>query len=152
MKQLIVIIVSLFILSGCSLSSREKPVPTEAPPSATQEVQITEEPPATEEPEIVKEPAPVLLAQSETKLLNRENDRVHNILLAAESLDGYELAPGEVFSFNDVVGDRTEEKGYRDAPVYIKGKEAEDCGGGVCQVSTTLYQAADAAGLSIIER
>lgn len=152
MKKIFIIIISVFMLSGCTGNDRTESLPSENPPSATPTAQVTEEPKALEEPETVTEPAPVLLAQAKTELLNKDNDRVHNILLAADKLNGYELSPGEVFSFNEVLGNRTAEKGYREATVYVKGKEEEECGGGVCQVSTTLYQAADAAGLSVIER
>jgi len=81
---------------------------------------------------------------------NRE--RTHNIKLAAEAIDNQVLFPGEQFSFNQVVGERTEEKGYLRAPVIIKGEFAEDVGGGICQVSSTLYNAVNIRGIAIIER
>lgn len=77
----------------------------------------------------------------ETAFNPRETARVDNILLAAGAIDGTLLAPGEVFSFNEVVGPRTFERGYQDAPVIINGKLVPDVGGGVCQVSSTLHVA-----------
>lgn len=77
--------------------------------------------------------------------------RKHNIALAAKSLSGTVLRQDEVFSFNRKVGLRTEENGYKPAPVILNGEFTEGVGGGVCQVSTTLYNAALKAGLEIIE-
>ncbi|UOQ92117.1 VanW family protein [Halobacillus shinanisalinarum] len=80
------------------------------------------------------------------------NERTNNIDLAAKAINNHVVFPGEMFSFNQVVGKRTKEKGYLRAPVIVKGELAEDIGGGICQVSSTLFNAADDAGLKIIER
>ena len=77
--------------------------------------------------------------------------RAHNIALAASRLNGCVLAAGEVLSFNARAGARTAQNGYRAAPVIVRGEFAEGVGGGVCQVSTTLYNAALLAGLSVAE-
>src|SRR5699024_8549970 len=58
----------------------------------------------------------------------------------------------ETFSFNNVVGKRTKEKGYKKAPVIVKGELAEDIGGGICQVSSTLFNAVNLQGIEIVER
>ncbi|WP_188454608.1 VanW family protein [Virgibacillus oceani] len=79
-------------------------------------------------------------------------ERSHNIDLASEAINNYVVFPGETFSFNKVVGKRTKEKGYKRAPVIVKGELAEDIGGGICQVSSTLYNAVDLAGLEVVER
>lgn len=79
-------------------------------------------------------------------------NRTHNIRLALSALDGIKLAPGEIFSFNGIVGERCERRGYRVSKVINNGEYAEGVGGGVCQVSTTLYNAALVAGLEITER
>lgn len=79
-------------------------------------------------------------------------NRVHNIGLGAKAINGYLLAPGEIFSFEAVVGDSTREKGYREAPVIVGGKLVPGLGGGLCQVSSTLYNAALLANLAIVER
>lgn len=84
---------------------------------------------------------------------NRHNSsRVHNIRLAAEAIDSVVVFPGEVFSFNDTVGMRTTGKGYRSAPIIVRGELAEGIGGGICQVSSTLFNAVDQAGLQIVSR
>ncbi|WP_261129277.1 VanW family protein [Bacillus sp. Marseille-Q3570] len=82
---------------------------------------------------------------------NNEN-RTHNISLAAEAMDNTVIFPGETFSFNKVVGRRTKKKGYLPAPVIVRGEVSEGIGGGICQVSSTLFNAVDRAGLQIIER
>ncbi|WP_102273000.1 VanW family protein [Cytobacillus massiliigabonensis] len=84
---------------------------------------------------------------------NRNNTaRSHNITLASEAINNYVIFPGEKFSFNQVVGKRTKERGYMRAPVIVRGELAEDIGGGICQVSSTLFNAADRAGLKMVER
>lgn len=82
---------------------------------------------------------------------NNKN-RSHNIALAAAALDSTVVFPGETFSFNKTVGKRTAEKGYREAAVIVRGELSEGIGGGICQVSSTLFNAADNAGMQIIER
>ncbi|OIQ11715.1 VanW family protein [Neomoorella thermoacetica] len=81
-----------------------------------------------------------------------EADRTHNIRLAAGTLDGLWLPPGGEFSFNRTVGPRTPDRGYRDALVVEEGNFVPGTGGGVCQVSSTLYNVALLAGLTITER
>ncbi len=75
-----------------------------------------------------------------------------NIRLACEALNGTIVQPGQEISFNDTVGERTEEKGYKGAAAYNNGEVVEEIGGGVCQVSTTLYNAAVKAGMNITMR
>ncbi|HHX73434.1 MAG TPA: hypothetical protein GX699_00830 [Firmicutes bacterium] len=79
-------------------------------------------------------------------------NRVHNIRLAAAALDKIIIFPGEEFSFNEAVGDTTAAKGYKTAPVIVGGELVDGLGGGVCQVSTTLYNAVLRANLQILER
>ncbi|MCO7125851.1 VanW family protein [Sporolactobacillus shoreicorticis] len=78
--------------------------------------------------------------------------RAHNIDLAAKALDSHVVFPNETFSFNQTVGMRTKKKGYRSAPIIVRGEFSEGVGGGICQVSSTLFNAADRAGLKIVER
>ena len=80
------------------------------------------------------------------------NNRSTNIELAAEKINGTVVMPGENFSFNTVVGKRTIEAGYKEGTAYIGGKVVPDVGGGVCQVSSTLYNTALLANLEIVER
>jgi vancomycin resistance protein YoaR len=82
----------------------------------------------------------------------RNKNRSHNIALAAKAINNYVVLPGETFSFNQVVGKRTRDKGYLQAPVIVKGELSEGIGGGICQVSSTLYNAVDQAGLHIVKR
>ena len=77
--------------------------------------------------------------------------RVRNIELAADLLDGYVVAPGRTFSFNEVVGPRTESRGYVPAPVIMGSRLVNGVGGGICQVSSTLFNAVFRAGLDIRE-
>src|SRR5699024_5189614 len=87
-----------------------------------------------------------------TKFKPENKERTHNIVLAAEAINNYVLFPDETFSFNEVVGKRTEAKGYKRAPVIVKGELAEDIGGGICQVSSTLYNAVDLRGVEMVAR
>lgn len=73
-------------------------------------------------------------------------NRSYNIALATKALNGITIAPNEQFSFNDVVGERTEANGYKNAKVILDGSYTDGVGGGVCQVSTTLYNALLLAG------
>lgn len=79
-------------------------------------------------------------------------NRIHNVELVSSLIDNKFIAPGEVFSFNKTTGERNAKKGFLSAPVIINGKLAEGLGGGVCQVSTTLFNAAYEAGLKIVAR
>src|SRR3954467_4103694 len=79
-------------------------------------------------------------------------NRVHNVQLVAHLVDGHVIAPGTTFSFNDATGARTADKGFRVAPVIINGELKTGLGGGVCQVSTTVFNAAYEAGLPITSR
>lgn len=87
-----------------------------------------------------------------TNFATSNNNRVTNITLAAEAINGKVIMPGDSFSFNDVVGRRTEEKGYKPAKVIVGDKFIDDFGGGVCQVSSTLYNAVMRANISSTER
>ena len=78
--------------------------------------------------------------------------RLHNVQLVAGLIDGALVAPGARFSFNQTTGERNEAKGFEEAPVIINGELESGIGGGVCQVSTTLFNAAFEAGLSIDKR
>ncbi len=78
--------------------------------------------------------------------------RSANIKLAAETIDGHIMMPGETFSFNGFLGPRTTKKGYRIAGVYANGRHDFGVGGGICQVSTTLYNALVFSGLKIDKR
>lgn len=78
--------------------------------------------------------------------------RTTNLTLACQAINGTVIQPGETFSFNDVVGERTAAKGYQPGIVYVSGISAPEVGGGVCQVASTIYCAALYANLEIVER
>ena len=80
------------------------------------------------------------------------SNRATNLQLACRAVNGYILKPGETFSFNDVVGKRTAEKGYKSAAAYVNGKTVDSLGGGICQVSSSLYYCALLADLEILTR
>ncbi len=79
-------------------------------------------------------------------------NRLHNVRLVAQLVDGALIAPGAEFSFNKTTGERSPERGFREAPVIINGELQNGIGGGVCQVSTTVFNAAFESGLSITSR
>lgn len=91
------------------------------------------------------------ISYAQTKTTSN-SDRNRNIQLAAAEFNGMRVEPGETVSFNKTTGERTEAKGYRPAGAYSGGVLVQEPGGGVCQVSTTLYNAAVKADLEIIER
>lgn len=93
-----------------------------------------------------------VIGQYTTYFNSGNKNRSHNIMLASQAINNYVVLPGETFSFNKVVGKRTKEKGYLQAPVIVRGELSEGIGGGICQVSSTLFNAVDKAGLHIIAR
>ncbi len=111
-----------------------------------------ETPAPSQSPMATEEPKRTLLGKAETEILDGEENRIHNISLAISAIDGFTLEPGETFSFNDTVGPRTSERGYKEASVIIQMEKRRDFGGGVCQVSSTLFQAARSAGFEVFER
>lgn len=176
MKKIISFILCAFIvliLSSCRSNPKpykEEPAPTknmeykeinqgnaqsvpETPPAETpkpEAAQPSTPAPAPKEPE--KKPAPKPLGSYSTNLLSKDKDRTYNIKLGAKKVNGYKLNPGDTFSFNDVVGKRSAETGFRTAAIIVNGEYEEGVGGGVCQLSTTIFNAADKAGLQILER
>jgi len=81
-----------------------------------------------------------------------DSNRIHNVQLVAHLVDRKLIAPGTTFSFNGTTGERSAAKGFREAPVIINGELQTGLGGGVCQVSTTVFNAAFEAGLPITAR
>lgn len=92
-----------------------------------------------------------LLSRFSTKFNPSAAGRARNIELAAEKINGAVVAPGETFSFNACVGERTRANGFCEAPIIFEGDFVAGVGGGVCQVSTTLYNAALLSGMKIEE-
>ncbi|WP_343777728.1 VanW family protein [Clostridium sartagoforme] len=83
---------------------------------------------------------------------NTGDGRVRNMEIAAQIVSGTIVMPGEEFSYNELIGDTTPDKGYEKANTYVGNKIVPDYGGGICQVSTTLYRAAMRANLRSTER
>lgn len=102
--------------------------------------------------QIGNEAFPDLLATCTTTYITSKVGRTTNLKLASSKINGYVLMPGETFSYNDVVGERTVEAGFQMAGVYSNGQEVEGLGGGICQISSTLYNIAVKSNLEIVER
>jgi len=93
-----------------------------------------------------------LLGRGSSKFVGSIANRIYNIGLASSKFKGVLIAPGENLSFNQILGDVSQETGFRQAYIIKEGKTVLGDGGGVCQVSTTLFRAALNAGLPILER
>ena len=102
--------------------------------------------------QIGTEAFPDLLSEFSTSFASSSRNRATNISLAGSKLDGVVLMPGETLSYNQTVGRRTAAAGYKSAPAYLNGEVIQSIGGGICQVSSTLYNAALYANLEIVER
>ena len=95
---------------------------------------------------------PDLLSTYSTNYSASNRNRTTNLILAANKINGTVIMPGETFSYNKVVGARTIAAGYKEAPIYVSGKVVDGLGGGICQITTTLYNAALYANLEIVQR
>ncbi len=128
--------------------------------------QLTEKLDAGVESETLRvEPQKILAEITRTELMNRfglistyttkttsDKNRNTNIRLSAEAISGTAVMPGETFSFNRATGERTAAKGYREAPAISGGQSRDETGGGVCQTSSTLFNAVARANLEIVDR
>jgi len=117
-----------------------QPITRSTPPVATTQVVPPTPTPRTE------------MASYETTFDPNEEGRNTNIKLAAASVHGHIVHPGETFSFNEVVGPTNQARGYEKSMIFIDGEKHQGFGGGVCQVSTTIFNAAEDAGMTILER
>ena len=95
---------------------------------------------------------PDMLSTYSTRYSTSDRDRTTNLQLAASKINGTVLMPGETFSYNQVVGERTIAAGYKEAPIYVQGEVVDGLGGGICQITSTLYNAVLYANLEIVER
>ena len=93
-----------------------------------------------------------LIGACTTSYWNSSPNRINNVELASSKINGTILYPGDLFSYNEVVGERTREGGFLPAPAYVDGDVKEEVGGGACQVSSTLYAATVFAFLETVER
>lgn len=101
---------------------------------------------------LLSHPGEVCIGGYTTSLAARSRSQRHNSELALNKLIGVVIQPGETFSFNKCVGSFSRDLGYRRAPVSYNGQLIDSWGGGVCQTSTTLYNAALLSGMDIVER
>lgn len=121
----------------------------------SEEVVELEAPIETTKPAIDKDQLQLLnkkISSFNTNFSSSNGNRSNNIQLATEAINGTILMPGDSFSFNDIVGERTRERGYKDAGVIIGDSVQSGLGGGICQVSSTLYNAMLRAGIKPTER
>ena len=95
---------------------------------------------------------PDMLSTYSTRYSTSDRDRTTNLQLAASKINGTVIMPGETFSYNQVVGERTIAAGYKEAPIYVSGEVVDGLGGGICQITSTLYNAVLYANLEIVER
>ena len=112
---------------------------------------ITLEPKVTEA-SINAELFGTVLGKFSTSYATSSKNRSDNVELAASRIDGIILMPNEEFSYNNIVGKRTAQNGFKEAPVFENGETVQGMGGGVCQVSSTLYSAVLYANLPVLER
>jgi vancomycin resistance protein YoaR len=99
------------------------------------------------------EPLETSIVDFSTSIKGNTKNRANNVRQALANIDGHVVMPGEIFSFNEVVGKRTEENGFLEAPIINRDKAlVPGMGGGVCQASTTTYNAVLRAGMEIVER
>jgi len=92
------------------------------------------------------------ISEYTTKFNKKSFGRAENIRLASKAIDEKEILPGEIFSYNQTVGPTNKKNGYKLSEIFIKGKKSKGYGGGVCQVSSTLYNAVLDAGFEVTER
>ena len=102
--------------------------------------------------QIGTEAFPNLLSTFTTKYDRTNTNRTTNLQLAVNKINGTVLLPGEEFSYNKVVGERTIAAGYKDAKIYSNGEVVDGLGGGICQISSTLYNTVLLANLEVTER
>lgn len=95
---------------------------------------------------------PDLLAEYSTDFSSSNYNRATNVQLATRKMNGTVIMPGEIFSFNDVVGERTSAAGYKEGIAYSGGQVVTEIGGGICQVASTLYNTALRANMEIVYR
>jgi len=121
------------------------------------------EPKATPKPEVKNETVQAqkptqaantgnVLASHKTEFNAGDKSRTNNITRASNTINGHVVKPGETFSYNETVGPTIERRGYEEGTIYVDGEKKKGFGGGVCQVSSTLSEAVEGAGLKITER
>ena len=125
----------------------EVPEPEEPEPDEAEEERTSEE---TPEPEAPREPE--LIGEFSTPIVDDTPSRLKNLELACAYMNGTVVDPGGEFSFNAAVGVRTADRGFEKGYVFVGNEKREQVGGGICQISSTLYNSAMGAGMEITER
>lgn len=134
MKKCIIFLVLLL----CSCSAPKKQIGSENKPQTrevTRKITVHE----------------ISVVEATTDIIDKGENRINNILLACQKISGIKLSAGEEFSFNKTTGRKTAKNGYKTAPVLVDGEKSYGIGGGVCQVSTTIYMAVKSGGFEITE-
>ena len=93
-----------------------------------------------------------LISSFSTKVYTKTADRINNLNIVCDRLSGTILEPGEEFSYNDICGPYNKEQGFGKATVFVGGEEVQEYGGGVCQLSSTLYNALKGLNIEFLER
>ena len=137
----IITIILILILAGCSANDTQHKKMSKEKQAEGKVLKNSEK---TEEE--------IVLGEAVTNILDKGENRVNNIEIACKKIYETKLEPEKVFSFNSATGERNTKNGYKNAPVIVNGEKSEGIGGGVCQVSTTIYLASLNANLSIIEQ
>ncbi|MDR3586666.1 MAG: VanW family protein [Desulfosporosinus sp.] len=115
-------------------------------------IPVVEVPASVNTEEVKKLAFDAIIGEYSTKFAVEDKNRSENLTTAAKVLDRKVIRPGETFSFNDTVGPREPGTGYKDAYVIVDGEYVQGTGGGVCQVSSTLYNAVLLSNLGVVER
>lgn len=154
---MIYVFILICMLTSCTNAEKEETSPTPVPSVSETSTPMPSTPVITASPAI--EPSPEAASHEdkaisgfETKILDKSKNRMINLKIAAKAIDGFVLKSNEEFSFNGVVGERSADKGYKEAGILVGEEHTTGMGGGVCQISTTLYNAAKIGGFEITER
>lgn len=146
-----IVVATIYIIysSSNSLSNNESNIKNEN--NSNKNKNETPSSPPPKEP--VKQEKETEIAYFSTNIYDKDENRVYNIGLAIEKINGKIIKKGEVFSFNDTVGAMGEKQGYKKAVGFdSNGKKIQVFGGGMCQISSTVYNAALISNLEIVER
>lgn len=156
----VLILIIITILTGCSSVNREKTIGREAeykktvksstPPAITNKVKPV--PPISLKHNPIKTSVIETISVFKTKLLDKTRSRIFNIKKAAKKINSFTLESNAIFSFNKVVGERSPQKGYKTAKILVEGERDEAVGGGICQLSSTIYNAILPLKFEVIER
>ncbi len=152
-KQMCISCVAMIFINACSFAGKDpndnsSQIPFSAEQISTSEPQNENSIPTPTPSENEKEPLSVFA----TQIIDKNSNRMDNINLALKAINGKVICIGKEFSFNAATGKRSFANGYLEAPVIVNEKKEMGIGGGICQVSTTLFNAAELAGMDITER